>query len=84
MILTITLHCDGRDSYGCTAAISTGLTSADSLGRLATQSGWHTRPVGTAAGDRVHAYCSSCNERLLTLAAETHGVDESQDSPHVT
>lgn len=74
MIVTVTLQCDRRD---CTTTITTSWTE-DSFNvcfeRLlthATRGGWHLRPVATPTGDDMHAYCPTCTERLLTLAANT-------------
>jgi hypothetical protein len=86
MILTITLHCDGRLAYGCTAATSAAIgdNASKRLSAHAISAGWRLRPVGTPTGDETHAYCPACAERLLTLAAETFGVHEHQDDPHAT
>ena len=90
MILTITLHCSGRDPYGGTAAISTGYTRpeygawADRLTHSAQESGWTQRPIERADGGEEHAaFCPACTDRLLDLAAgvtRTHpGLDTLRD-----
>lgn len=76
MILTITLHCSGRDPYDCTAAITTGYTQPEHgawkgrLFGLAQESGWSARPVAHSTGSNIQeAFCPTCTERLLDLAA---------------
>lgn len=77
MIITITLNCDHRDCTTTTNTTWTNDTFNASFERLlthATRGGWHLRPVATPTGDEIHAYCPTCTEQLLTLAADTLGT----------
>lgn len=75
MNLTLTLHCSGRDAFGCTAAMSTGLEygkpddALDALRESGRRSGWKPRPIQHGNASVLEVFCSSCERRLQEKAA---------------